>query len=52
MSRQMYIAAIGKVKSATADDVLIELLDDEEVLPHALRALGRMKLKKVKKTFS
>jgi HEAT repeat protein len=46
MSRQMFVAALGKVKSEKAEDVLIDLLDDEEVTPHALEALGRMKSKK------
>ena len=48
MSRQMFVAALGKVKSEKAEDVLIELLDDEEVTPHALEALGRMKSKKAR----
>lgn len=48
MSRQMFVAALGKVKSEKAEDVLIELLDDEEVTPHALKALGRMKSKKAR----
>lgn len=48
MSRQMFVAALGKVKSEKAEDVLINLLDDEEVTPHALEALGRMKSKKAK----
>jgi len=48
MSRQMFVAALGKVKSEKAEDVLIKLLDDEEVIPHALEALGRMKSAKSK----
>ena len=47
-SRQMFVAALGKVKSEKAEDVLINLLEDEEVTPHALEALGRMKSKKAK----
>ena len=52
MSRQMFVAALGKVKSGKAEDVLINLLDDEEVMPHALEALGRMKSKKAKDKIS
>lgn len=48
MSRQMFVAALGKVQSEKAEDVLIKLLDDEEVTPHALEALSRMKSKKAK----
>lgn len=52
MSRQMFVAALGKVKSEKAEDVLINLLDDEEVTPHALEALGRMRSKKAKDKIS
>ena len=48
ISRQMFVAALGKVKSEKAEDVLIKLLDDEEVTPQALEALGRMKSAKSK----
>lgn len=48
ISRQMFVAALGKVKSEKAEDVLVDLLDDEEVTPHALEALGRMKSKKAR----
>lgn len=41
MSRQMFVAALGRVKSERAEDVLIELLDDDEVAAQALEALGR-----------
>ncbi len=47
-SRQMFVAALGKVKSAKAEDILIKLLDDDEVIPQALEALGRMKSQKAK----
>lgn len=46
MSRQMFVAALGKVKSERAEDVLIKLLDDDEVASHALEALSRLKSKK------
>lgn len=47
-SRQMFVSALGKVKSEKAEDVLVNLLDDEEVTPHALEALGRMKSRKAR----
>jgi hypothetical protein len=47
-SRQMFVAALGKVYSEKVEDVLINLLDDEEVTPHALEALGRMKSSKAR----
>lgn len=46
ISRQMFVTALGKVNSEEAEDILIELLDDEEVASHALEALGRMRSKK------
>jgi HEAT repeat protein len=49
-SRQMFVAALGKTTSEEAEDVLIKLLDDEEVTPHALEALGRMKSNKAKQS--
>lgn len=48
MSRQMFVAALGKVESEKAENVLINLLDDEEITPHALEALGRMKSSKAR----
>jgi len=48
MSRQMFVAALGKVTSGKAEDVLIKLLDDDEVAAQALEALGRMKSKKAR----
>ncbi len=48
ISRQMFVAALGKIKSKQSEIVLIKLLDDFEVAPHALDALGRLKSKKAK----
>jgi HEAT repeat protein len=48
ISRQMFVAALGKVKSAKAEDVLITLLDDDDVASHSLEALGRIKSSKAK----
>lgn len=52
MSRQMFVGALGKVKSEKAENALINLLNDEEVIPQALEALGRMKSKKAKDKIS
>ena len=52
MSRQMFVAALGKTTSKRAENVLINLLDDEEVTPQALEALGMMKSKKAKDKIS
>lgn len=52
ISRQMFVMALGKVKSTEVEDVLIDLLSDEEVCPHALDALGKLKSKKAKDKIS
>lgn len=46
MSRQMFVSALGKFKSEEIEEVLINLLNQEEVAPHALEALGRLKSKR------
>jgi len=51
-SREMFVVALGKVTSDKAEDVLIKLLDDDEVVAHALEALGRMKSKKAREKIS
>lgn len=48
MSRQMFVVALGKVKSKRAELALIDLLNDDEVAAHALEALGVLKSKKAK----
>lgn len=52
MSRQMFVAALGKVKSEKAESILISLLDDEEVIIHSLKALVSLKSKKAKDKIS
>jgi hypothetical protein len=47
-SRQMVVMALGKVKNPEAADVLIGLLDDEDVVGHAVVALGKLKAKKAR----
>lgn len=51
-SRQMFVSALGTVKSEKAEDVLITLLDEGEVMLQALEALGRMGSKKAKDKIS
>ncbi len=48
MSRQMFVMALGKLKSEKdrSEDTLISLMDDDEVAPHALDALGKLRSKK------
>lgn len=48
MSRQMFVVALGKVKSESAELTLIDLLSDDEVAAHALEVLGTLKSKKAK----
>lgn len=48
VSRQMFTVALGKVKSERVEQALINLLDDDEISPHVLDALGRLKSQKAK----
>jgi HEAT repeat protein len=43
ISRQMFVAALGKIASDKVEDILIKLLDDDEVAAQAIAALGKMK---------
>jgi len=52
ISRQMFVAALGKVKTEKVENVLINLLDDDDVIAHALETLGKMKSKKAKDKIS
>jgi len=45
MSRFRFVEALGKIKSEKTETTLIKLLDDDEMTPYALRALGRLKSK-------
>jgi hypothetical protein len=45
-SRQMFVYCLGNTKSEKVEDTLISLLDDDEVVNHALYALGKMKSRK------
>ena len=48
MSRQMFALALGKVPSEKSENALIQVLDDDEIAPHALEALGKLKSKKAR----
>jgi len=48
ISRQMFIKALGKIKTDKTENILIDLLDDEEVAIFAVEALGKMKSQKAK----
>lgn len=42
-AREMVTLALGKMKNQRAVEVLIRLLGDDDVLAHAIRALGKMR---------
>ena len=48
ISRQMFALALGKIPSKESENVLIQVLDDEEIAPHAIEALGKLKSRKAK----
>lgn len=52
MSRQMFVIALGKMRSELAEEVLIDLLHDDDVMAHAIDALGKMKSAKAKEKIS
>jgi HEAT repeat protein len=43
-AREMIVVALGTIIGKTVDDVLIKLLDDEEVVGHALIAIRKRRL--------
>jgi len=45
-SRQMFVRSLRKFKTERVEDVLISLLDDKEMMPEAVNALGKIKSKK------
>jgi len=45
IARQMPVMALGKMKNPRAADILIGLLDDDDVVAHALAALKKLKAK-------
>lgn len=47
-SRSSFILALGKIKPKNAEDILIDLLDDDELVKYALNVLGKMKSIKAK----
>lgn len=52
ISRQRFVLALGKIKSAKTEDILIKLLDDTEMALYAIQALERMKSRKAKEKIS
>jgi HEAT repeat protein len=48
-SREMLAVAVGNMKNPAAVDVLSELLNDEEVVGHALIGLGKLKVHKARR---
>jgi HEAT repeat protein len=42
-AREMVVVGLGKLKDARVTDVLLKLLDDDEVVGHAVMALGRLR---------
>jgi HEAT repeat protein len=45
-SREMLVLALGNMENAAAVDKLIEMLNDEEIAGHALKALGKLRAPK------
>jgi HEAT repeat protein len=48
IARQMLVVALGKMKNPKAVDVLICLLDDDDVVGHALACLKKLKAKQAR----
>ncbi len=45
----MFVEALGKIKSSElVEDTLMKLLDDDDVMVHAIHALGRLRSQKAK----
>lgn len=44
-AREMVVVGLGKMKDARVADVLLELLADDEVVGHAVMALGKLRAK-------
>ena len=47
-SRQMFVYALRRVNAEKAEDLLIDLLDDTDVVAHVIGVLGKMKSQKAK----
>jgi hypothetical protein len=47
-AREMVVVGLGKLKDARVADVLMELLADDEVVGHAVMALGKLRAKTVR----
>jgi len=47
-SREMFVLSLGRVSLQQAEDLLLELLNDDQVAAHALDVLGKKKSKKAR----
>lgn len=47
-TREMVVLGLGRLKDARVTDVLIDLLGDDEVVTHAVMALGKLKAKEAR----
>jgi hypothetical protein len=47
-AREMLAVSLGNMKNPHAEDILLDLLNDEEVAGHAIMALGRLKSKEAR----
>lgn len=47
-AREMVVLALGKLKDPRAADVLLYLLEDDEVVGHAVSALGKLRVAKAR----
>jgi HEAT repeat protein len=47
-AREMVVLALGKLKDPRATDVLLDLLEDDEVVGHAVSALGKLRAAKAR----
>jgi HEAT repeat protein len=45
-AREMVVVALGNMKAIEVDDFLMELLDDDALVGHAIMALGKLRSKK------
>jgi HEAT repeat protein len=47
-AREMIVIGLGKLKSTSVTDVLLRLLDDEDIVGHAVIALGKLRAQKAR----
>jgi len=49
MSRQMFVIALSNYDKELVEDFLLSLVEEEEIAPHAITTLGKIKSQKAKK---